>query len=137
MSYKSKFIFPVSENPTREHFERLIQTLEIEFKSIEKDKSTGGGSTIISVPIGGSGGAVPSGRDALFVNQSVTAGIPTISFADLGTALYGAYGFVLKSGGDVGLAIPQIPPLSDSRTSNSCKVQVFDTGTLCLFIILP
>lgn len=138
MSYRSKFIFPVHEEPSKAHLERLIKQLEIEFKSIQNASIDAGSISIISVPLGGGGGGgVPSGRDALFVNQPVVAGSVTVSFTNVGTTNYGVYGYVLQSNGDIGIFIPDVPPLTDSRSSISVTGTVYDTGTLLIFIILP
>jgi hypothetical protein len=138
MSYKSKFIFPVHEEPSKAHLERLVKQLEIEFKSIQKAAISANSITVISVPLGGGGGGgIPASRSALFVSQPVVSGAVTISFIDVGTAQYGVTGYVLQSNGDIGIFIPNVPPLTDSRSSSSVTGTVYDTGTLIVFIILP
>ena len=141
MSYKAKFQYAVPKINSLADVERVLKELnrqhEIEYKSIQNASIDSNQITVVSVPRGGGSSFVSSGRNALFVSTAVTAGTPTILFTDVGTSLYGVYGYVLKSNGDFGLAVPQVPPLTDTRTSNSVQVTIYDTGTLLLFIVLP
>lgn len=47
---------------------------------------------------------------------------------------YFPHGFVLTSDGEVGYAVPQIPPLTDTRRTDSVQFRVFDVGTLWVII---
>ena len=83
--------------------------------------------------VGGGGGSLGI---ALGYAKAVTgAGTATFDIADVGTSSYIIDGFNLTSGGDKGLIVPHIPPLTDSRTAIQFKVDHYETGTIFVWLI--
>ena len=58
------------------------------------------------------------------------AGVETLTFTARSSVNYMVDGFVFTASGDKGLIVPQIPPLTDSRTLTSVDIRVFEAGTL-------
>lgn len=113
---------------------QLTNALRKEFLSIGKIPP---GASVTKIVGSGSISVATGPKVALSVIQPVSgAGIQNVVFTDLGTATYSPFGFLLTSGGEIELAVPQIPPLSDSRTSASCQMRTFSAGTLYTFIAL-
>ena len=67
-------------------------------------------------------------------SQSVTPGTVSISFTARANTNYLVDGYVLLADGNKGVIRPLIPPLADSRTTIGVNVEVFDTGTLYLWL---
>lgn len=151
MSYKNQYIHPkvrpkLSGTPEEmirqfvdfwaNHEESVGKNLTREFQTLQMSP---GGTTIINrggISSGGGGGG-SSKKQTLHIQQTVAAaGTIPVSFIDVTTNQYGILAYILKSNGDYSFAIPNLPPRTDSRTTNSCTIDVAESGELHTFIIL-
>lgn len=114
-----------------------VHKIHEELKAIEADRTGQISTRIVSTGIVGGGGAGGTvSKVAIYVGQDVAAaGIVTVPFADLGTSEYGIISFMMNANG-VTLLIPNMPPLTDSRTRVSFTVPVYEAGRVHSFVIL-
>lgn len=119
-----------------DHEESVGKNLTREFQALQV--SPNNGTTIINRGgISGGGGGGSSKKQSLHIEQTVAAaGTVTVSFVDVRTNQYGVMAYILKSNGDFSLAYPNVPPRTDSRTTNSVTVDAQEAGELHTFIIL-
>ena len=95
------------------------------------------GTTVFVSSGGGDGTGGGSVRTAISIAQSVVPGTITVPFPNVGTSIYGVSAYVIINGSlDLGIAKPRIPPDTDTRTSTSVQVIVYDTGILYTSIVL-
>ena len=67
-------------------------------------------------------------------SQAVVPGTVPISFTARANTNYLVDGYVLLADGNRGIIRPRIPPLADTRTTTGVDVEVFDSGTLYLWL---
>jgi hypothetical protein len=69
------------------------------------------------------------------ITSAAGAGIVAVTLTGQPNANYIPDGFLLTSTGEKSLVIPQIPPLTDSRTAGGFNMRVFEAGTLYTWVL--